>query len=152
MTDVRWQRCGGVAPAGSLRCSCPKPRLGTRERSWWKEYLKSRLVKLCAAGLVGGAAHKDYMVQLGMPAERVFLGYDAVDNEYFRTKADEVRSQSSVVRSQLRLPERYFLASARFVEKKNLPRLIEAYARYRTLCEDHRPQDNGTTGQVTKVP
>ena len=32
------------------------------------------------------------------------------------------------------LPENYFLASARFIEKKNLPRLIRAYGEYRKLC------------------
>jgi len=91
-----------------------------------------------------------------MPPGRIFLGYDAVDNEYFSKGAEEVRSprkaaeqqrgeQSSVVRGQYGLPENYFLASARFVEKKNLPRLIEAYARYRKMV-DNGLQDNKTTG------
>ncbi|MEI8287859.1 MAG: glycosyltransferase [Verrucomicrobiota bacterium] len=40
----------------------------------------------------------------------------------------------------------YFLASARFVEKKNLPRLIAAYARYRTLCEA-RSREQGTNAK-----
>lgn len=39
----------------------------------------------------------------------------------------------------------FFLASARFIEKKNLSRLIQAYARYRTLCGGHRTTDNVTT-------
>ena len=116
-----------------------------KTRSVWREAVKRRIVGLCSAALVGGTPHKDYMVQLGMPAERVFVGYDAVDNEYFAQGAKEVSGQWSVVREKHGLPEKYFLASARFVEQKNLPRLIEAYARYRTLCEDHRPQttDNG---------
>jgi len=33
------------------------------------------------------------------------------------------------------LPESYFLASARFIEKKNLPKLIQAYAEYRQRSE-----------------
>jgi glycosyltransferase involved in cell wall biosynthesis len=104
------------------------------ERKWWKEAVKRRIVGCFAAALVAGRPHKDYVVKLGMPAERVFPGYDAVDNEYFSKGAEEVRSQSSVVRSRYGLPENYFLASARFVEKKNLPRLLQAYARYRTLA------------------
>jgi glycosyltransferase involved in cell wall biosynthesis len=122
----------------------------------WKEWVKRRIVMLCSAALVGGAPHRDYMVKLGMPAERIFLGYDAVDNEYFSKGAEEVRSprkaaeqqrgeQSSVIRSQHRLPERYFLASARFVEQKNLPRLLQAYAPYRKMVDDGL-QDNKTTG------
>jgi len=46
----------------------------------------------------------------------------------------EVRSPISDLRSPPSGP--YFLASARFVEKKNLPRLIQAYARYRQLVEN----------------
>jgi glycosyltransferase involved in cell wall biosynthesis len=34
-------------------------------------------------------------------------------------------------RLRLGLPEKYFLASCRFIEKKNLPRLVEAFADYR---------------------
>ena len=33
------------------------------------------------------------------------------------------------------MPENYFLASARFIVKKNLPRLIQAYAQYRDQAE-----------------
>src|SRR5262249_2927555 len=50
---------------------------------------------------------------------------------FFRQKAEEIRNQTSAVRRKHALPENYFLASARFVEKKNLPRLISAYAEYR---------------------
>jgi glycosyltransferase involved in cell wall biosynthesis len=66
-----------------------------------------------------------------MPRERIFTGYDVVDNAYFREKTEEIRSQRSEVRQKYALPENYFLASARFVEKKNLPKLIQAYAEYR---------------------
>ena len=41
-------------------------------------------------------------------------------------------------RRQHQLPLLYFLASARFIEKKNLPRLIEAYARYRILAQSRK--------------
>jgi glycosyltransferase involved in cell wall biosynthesis len=115
------------------------------KRNKWKEAVKRRIVGCFAAALVAGRPHKDYMVQLGMPAERVFPGYDVVDNDYFAAGAARARSQEPGARSQHGLPENYFLASARFVEKKNLSRLIEAYARYRTLCEDHgrRTTDDG---------
>ncbi len=52
--------------------------------------------------------------------------------------------QGAESRNKYGLPERYFLASARFIERKNLARLLQAYARYRSLCDDHRLQ---TTGQ-----
>jgi len=103
-------------------------------RTWWKEMLKRRIVDLYSTALVGGQRHIDYLVKLGMPRERIFTGYDVVDNEYFRQRAEEVRSQRSEVRQKYGLPENYFLASARFIPKKNLPRLIRAYSEYRQLC------------------
>ena len=100
-------------------------------RRRWKEMIKRRIIAFFSAALVGGQQHVEYLVELGMPPERIFTGYDVVDNEYFRQKAEEIRSQRSEVRRKCALPENYFLASARFIEKKNLPKLIRAYAEYR---------------------
>lgn len=100
-----------------------------------KEWVKRRILKLCAAGLAGGQPHADYLAMLGMSPVTIFQGYDAVDNEHFAQKAAEARTQSSELRREFGLPENYFLASARFVEKKNLPNLVRAYAQYRTKVE-----------------
>jgi len=104
-------------------------------RTSWKEAIKQRIAGLYSAALVGGQRHVEYLARLGMPRERIFTGYDVVDNHYFRHKAEEVRSQRSEVRQKYALPENYFLASARFVEKKNLPKVIRAYAEYRRRSE-----------------
>src|SRR5512132_2218159 len=104
-------------------------------RTWWKESIKRRIVGLYSAAFIGGQRHVEYLAELGMPRERIFTGYDVVDNHFFRQKAEEVRSQRSQVRQKYALPENYFLASARFVEKKNLPKLIRAYAEYRRGSE-----------------
>src|SRR5437899_4165900 len=104
-------------------------------RTWWKEMIKRRIVGLHSAALAAGQHHIEYLVELGMPRDRIFTGYDVVDNAYFRRSAEEVRSHKSDVRKQYGLPENYFLASARFVVKKNLPTLIRAYAAYRQKSE-----------------
>src|SRR6476620_11860549 len=95
-------------------------------RTSWKEAIKRRLVGLYSAALVGGQRHVEYLAELGMPRERVFIGYDVVDNVYFREKTEAIRSQRSEVREKFGLSENYFLTSARFVEKKNLVTLINA--------------------------
>lgn len=119
----------------------------------WKEWIKNRLVGLCAAGLVGGTPHADYLAQLGMARERIFPGYDIVDNDYFATKANEARGQKTEVRKRLGLPENYFLASARFIEKKNLTCLLQAYAQYRkkaeTLKLENQPPASGLRSPVS---
>ena len=104
-------------------------------RQFWKEWIKGRLVKMCAAGLAGGTPHADYLAQLGLDRNRISVGYDIVDNDHFAKQAAEIRTREPELRRQYGLPEKYFLASARFIEKKNLARLLEAYARYRALAE-----------------
>ncbi len=99
-------------------------------RSKLKEWIKKRIVSLFGSALVGGTPHKDYLVKLGLPEERIFLGYDIVDNAYFATEAKTARCKESELREELKLTNNYFIASNRFIEKKNLPRLIKAYANY----------------------
>jgi glycosyltransferase involved in cell wall biosynthesis len=102
-------------------------------RHWWTEEIKKRIVALCPAALVGGAPHRDYMMALGLGGDSIFTGYDAVDNEHFRRGATAARQRDAELRASLGLPRRYFLACSRFTPKKNLFRLVNAYARYRRL-------------------
>jgi len=104
-------------------------------RTWWKEAIKRRVAGLYSAALVGGQRHVEYLVELGMSRERVFTGYDVVDNDYFGRRTAEIRNSKFEIRDKRDLPENYFLASARFIEKKNLPKLIEAYAEYRRASQ-----------------
>jgi glycosyltransferase involved in cell wall biosynthesis len=97
----------------------------------WKLMLKRRLIRLFSAALVGGKHHVDNLVQLGLAPVCIFFGYDAVDNAHFTTSTDALRACAEETRHKFALPENFFLASARFVEKKNLARLLEAFAQYR---------------------
>jgi glycosyltransferase involved in cell wall biosynthesis len=102
-----------------------------RRRRWWREALKRRIVAVGSAALAAGAPQIAYLRALGMPNEVIFPGYDAVDNAYFGNGATMTRAEAERVRRRLGLPERFFLASSRFVPKKNLSRLLDAYAGYR---------------------
>ena len=114
-------------------------------RNWWRERVKRRIVDLYSAALVGGRRHVEYLIELGMSRERIFTGYDVVDNAYFARRALEFRNShlrrgcggqaAFEIRKKYGLPENYFLASARFIKKKNLPSLIRAYAEYRQRSE-----------------
>ena len=107
-------------------------------RKNWKEWVKRQIIGFCSSALVGGSAHLDYLVKLGVPKDHIFTGYDVVDNRYFNeTEAERANLVAPGPYEQGVSAQKYFLASARFIEKKNLPRLLEAYARYRTLVEQH---------------
>ncbi|MDB4793681.1 glycosyltransferase [Methylacidiphilales bacterium] len=108
-------------------------RFEDEPRRPWKEWLKTLIVKQCSAGLVAGTPHVAYLKSLGMPEARIFKGYDVVDNDYFTQAASKVKTQREPLGTKYGLDSNYFLISARFVEKKNLLRLLEAYVKYRTL-------------------
>jgi 1,2-diacylglycerol 3-alpha-glucosyltransferase len=102
-------------------------------RNTWKEALKRLLVSQFAAALCGGELHRAYLLRLGLHSEQIFTGYDAVDNDYFRREADQARQNAARFRylPGLNSPTPYFLASARFIKRKNLDGLLRAYALYR---------------------
>jgi glycosyltransferase involved in cell wall biosynthesis len=96
-------------------------------RAAYREAVKARIVRMCDAALVGGGAQRDYMHSLGMPLERIFDGYDVVDNDHFESGSDGARAEDAVQRNALGLPQRYLLACSRFIAKKNLTRLVAAF-------------------------
>jgi glycosyltransferase involved in cell wall biosynthesis len=130
-TPAAWAALEWCARRGVAAVCLSESTAWDEPASGWKLAVKLRLVRQFAAALVGGRHHVDYLTQLGMTQERIFFGYDAVDNDYFAAGADAIRGNSPHARRQHDLPKNYFLASARFVEKKNLARLLEAFAAYR---------------------
>jgi glycosyltransferase involved in cell wall biosynthesis len=100
-------------------------------RWWWREAVKRRVVAAASAALAAGAPQRAYLHALGLRSDAVFTGYDAVDNAYFAEQAARARKLAQGTRARLGLPERFFLVSGRFIDEKNLLRLLYAYAAYR---------------------
>ncbi|MEJ5310872.1 MAG: glycosyltransferase [Anaerolineae bacterium] len=100
-------------------------------RQWWREMIKRCRLRLFDAALVGGRVHKAYLVELGMPRERITLGHNVVDNAHFAGRAEYARRHASQVLRQVGLPERFILASGRFVPEKNFSLLLQAYRLYK---------------------
>ncbi|MEM7453541.1 MAG: glycosyltransferase family 4 protein [Planctomycetota bacterium] len=119
-------------------------RYADAPRSFAKEFVKRCILDHVSAGLVGAKSHAEYLISLGMNEKAISKGYDAVDNSFFSTGARAARESAETLRNQLGLPEKYFFASGRFVEKKNFARLIEAYAMYR---ERFAELDQNTLGE-----
>ena len=67
---------------------------GTEQATGWKRWIKRQIVKRFDAALVGGEPHKRHFASLGIPAEKIFTGYDAVDNDFFAQRADEIRAEA----------------------------------------------------------
>lgn len=95
-------------------------RYGDGPRHWFRELIKSRRVRSFSAALVGGRSHFNYLRSLGFLGP-IQSGYNVVDNDYF-CEASRAISHSTLSNCP------YLLASNRFVERKNLLRLLEAFA------------------------
>jgi len=104
------------------------------ERARWKESLKGQIISCFCAGLVGGDPQRTYLASMGMAADTIVLGYDAVDNAHFARGAARVRAEGSSARARLGLPNHFFLSCARFIPIKNLTGVLEAFAAFCRLC------------------
>lgn len=93
-------------------------------RIWWKEFLKSQRVRKFDSALVGGRSHQDYLRKLGFQGP-ISTGYDMVDNAFFESETARWQLAKS---GQDHNSRPYILASNRFIPRKNLSRLIKAFA------------------------
>lgn len=107
-------------------------------RSGWREAVKRTLVREFDAAQAAGSAAARYAVDLGVPRERIAIGYSVVDNDYFARTAAAVRRDPASVRHLPGLadPAPFFFASARFMARKDLPTLLRAYGTYRARQPD----------------
>lgn len=103
-----------------------RPRTALKEavKGWWVR-------RHYDAAFAAGERTAAYLMRMGFPRERIWTGYDVVDNQAFAAGAAIARAEADALRNRLDLPERYFLFVGRFAPEKNLLRLLEAYAGYR---------------------
>ncbi len=99
-------------------------------RTGWKEKFKSLLLRgLFDWAVAGGDAHVRYLEALRFPGNRIARNYDVVDNNFFRTSTEALRSAAQPF--DYGLPERYFLYVGRLAAEKNVDGLLKAFASYR---------------------
>ena len=92
------------------------------------EWVKRRIVAHYSAALVTSDSQARYLADLGIADAAIFRGYNAVDNAYFARTAAAAGMPEGLSEA---LRGRYFLTSNRFIAKKNLTRLLDAYAVFR---------------------
>ncbi|MEL6443358.1 MAG: glycosyltransferase family 4 protein [Bacteroidota bacterium] len=113
------------------------------ERVAWREQIKRQIVQEYDSAIVGGTPQRDYVVKLGIPEAYVFTKYNAVDNAFFDNGAEVARADPERFRHLpgLASDRPFFVASNRFIARKNLDRLLLAYHQYRRLSDQqgHAP-------------
>jgi glycosyltransferase involved in cell wall biosynthesis len=105
-----------------------------RKRNWIKELYKRWVVLGSVQGVIcGGKSHKAYALQLGFDEQRIRLGYNSVDNAFWKqhnSSGNPEAIDSGWLKQHGLEHQRYFVAVGRFIEKKNFLGLIEAYSEY----------------------
>ena len=101
-------------------------------RRQWLEAVKRLVIRQFSSALCGGEKHRSYLQSLGMPSNNIFLGYDAVGNSFFTAESEKARQTPQHFASMpgLETAFDFFLASARFVPRKNLDGLLRAFRLY----------------------
>lgn len=106
-----------------------------KPRYLFKEIVKSMLYAPYQAALAAGARSKAYLTFLGLPEDRVIVGYDTVSVERVRALAGTPPAPHGMPHA-----DRHFTIVARFVPKKNLSLALDAYAAYVARSPD-APRD-----------
>lgn len=99
--------------------------LGCESKNKFVGILKRIIIPHFDSALVGGIAQKDYLLYYGFSNDSIFYGYNIIDVKYFESQSDFYVNSTFLNES---LPSSYFLNLGRFVQKKNLHTLIEAYS------------------------
>lgn len=125
-------REGAIRGTPLVLCSATKQ--DDANRVLWREVIKRRLLRLFSGFLVGGTRQRAYLATLGVPEYRIRDGYDVVDNAHYATGADAARSGAATPAGMDQIADDLFMTTVRFAPEKNLLRLLEAYALYRSDC------------------
>jgi glycosyltransferase involved in cell wall biosynthesis len=123
-------------------------------RSPLRERAKRAIVSQFDAALAAGTPQLRYICDLGIPQERVFKPYDVVDSDFFASHAAAVRSNPAPYEHLPGLGSTtpFFLASGRFIERKNFEALTVAYRDYRLLDRTGEPWNLVILGDGPRRP
>lgn len=100
-------------------------------RIWWKESLKSRIIKRYTRVAVAGERAEEYALRLGVERKAIVHVGNVVDNDHYAINSKAIHEVAGQERSRLGLPDRYFLTVSRLSPEKNLLGLLDAFSRYR---------------------
>jgi len=137
LTALRWCRKRGIAAV-----CMSETNAWDFKRKPLQEAVKLGIVAHYSAGLATNESQMGYLAQLGISSDGIASGYNAIDNDFFRAEAERFRAGCELPPEIAdAMPKeakgRYFLSSNRFIPKKNLIRLLDAYAAFRSV----RPSD-----------
>jgi glycosyltransferase involved in cell wall biosynthesis len=91
------------------------------------ESLKRKFIDGCDGFVVPGKSAAEYIRSFGITPENIYTASNAVDINYFAAQSRHARTNATLHREKLHLPERYFLYVGRLVKEKGIFDLLQAY-------------------------
>ncbi len=105
---------------------------GDKQRYFFWEFFKGIWCRLAYDGMfLSGERSRAYYHGLGFPDEKIWLGQNSVDNQYYYSQVKKIREHQDDYRKMYSLPDMFFLCVSRLSKEKNIDRLIRAYNSYK---------------------
>jgi len=104
-----------------------RPRLRIKER------IKKLFVSYCDVALVAGTRHRDYIINLGLKPENIFIkkGAGPIDVSFYKEEGSQLKSNKCKLHNKFGIPHKNFLYVGRFAHEKNIMFLLRAYKRFK---------------------
>lgn len=110
---------------------------GTQNSNPFVKIAKRVIIPSFDSALVAGSVHVQYIRSFGLNVDKIHLGFDVVDVEYFKERSKHFMNLEKW-ELPLKMPSSYFLYLGRFVPKKNLPYLLTEYAEFKKRYPESR--------------
>ena len=98
-------------------------------KHWWKEWIKKLFIAKCSAGMCYGIKSKEYLLELGMPLNKIFMRCQATDNQRIFNINDSAMLNRECDQIQAKLCPHNFIYVGRLSKEKNLEILLSAYSK-----------------------
>ncbi|GAB3994830.1 hypothetical protein GCM10028807_33410 [Spirosoma daeguense] len=98
------------------------------QRKGWKERLKKWIFDRCDGFFCFGSQSADYVIQSGVPAHKILLRKNAVDNHSLRVVYDRALHIRSQTQANLGIRANNFIFIGRLIPAKNLSALVKSFA------------------------
>jgi len=97
-------------------------------RVWYKELIKKLFIRLCNGAFVYGSKAREYLMQLGMPVEKITIRYQATHNQEIAALHAKHRECRDEEQGRMGLKKNNFIYVGRLSHEKNINRLMVVFA------------------------
>lgn len=99
--------------------------------------LQGFLARHAAASITYGTAARDYLIQMGAELDRIIVGVNAVDNQFFTDGVHQALDEVELFKAKHHLRGVNFLYVGTFIPLKGIHYVLDAFARLQQVNEFH---------------